>query len=1047
MAQTESGTISGLITDNSGAVVTNAELQLKSVERGVTTTVKTNKAGIYVFAGAHPGQYQLTVRTPGFKQVDLPTLIVNVQDHIEQNFRLQVGSASESVTVTAEAQLVNTTDGSVSTVIDRNFAENLPINGRSFQTLVTLSPGVVLTPANEADPGQFSVNGQRTGSNYFMVDGVGANIGILPFGMLSQSAGGATPGFSVTGGTNNLVSEDALQEFRIETSTYAPEFGRTPGAQVSIVTRSGTNDFHGALFEFLRNDVLDANDWFTNLFQQPKPAERINDFGGVIGGPIVKDRTFFFLSYEGQRLRLPRTSITSVPSVSDRQAAAPDVQPFLNAYPIPNISPTQFAASFSNHAALDAISLRVDHKVSDRFNVFGRYNYAPSDSSTRGAPPNTTARASVDTRTLTLGANWNVSAISNNDFRFNYSRVAARSSQDLDGFGGAIVPSDSILFPSPITRAQGNFAFDIFGVSTWAVGKAGDNRQRQFNVVDNVAIQKGKHSLKFGVDYRRLSPDFNPFTYSLVPVFLDVPSAVAGNPFFVVLESNKRASVLFRNLGLFAQDTWRTTPRLTLTFGVRWDIDFTPTSLSGSPLAAVTNFNPNDLSTLTLAPAGTPIFKTQYRNFGPRFGMAYLLRQIPQWETVVRGGAGIYYDLATTHVGDALQFGDYPFGVNVNLCSFCPAGPAPSFPFNPAAVQPPQVSLATLPFSSFVGFDPDLKAPRIYQWNLAIQQSLGSKQAVTASYIGSVGRRLLQDEDSFLGLNPNIGFPQLVLNGATSDYHGLQIQFERRMSKGLQALASYTYSHSIDTASSGSIGQFGRSSNIFIAGESANLNRGSSDFDIRHTFSGALAYAIPGPGDSRSLAHHIFGDWSVDNVLQARGATPVSVFDTSILPANGSLAGVRPDLVPGQPIYINQCANPVGGTPAQIPCSGGRGLNPNAFVHPPVDPVTGLALRQGNLGRNSVRGLGAWQWDFAVRREFQLHDTWRLQFRTEFFNILNHPNFANPIGDLSGPSGLFGQSTSMLAGGLSPQAGGGGFAQIFQLGGPRSIQFALKLTF
>src|SRR5437763_8469478 len=503
-AQSPNATIAGRVLDPSSAVLSDAKVEAINLYTNIHYAGQTNREGAFVIPSLPPGPYRIEVSKSGFKTAVREDVVLRVQDIVALNFTLPVGSITESVTVTGGAPLVNTESAEVSTVIDRNFAENLPLNGRSFQTMLALSPGVVLTPANEADPGQFSVNGQRTGSNYFMVDGVSANIGILPFVTLSQSAGGATPGFSVTGGTNNLVSEDALQEFRIQTSTYAPEFGRTPGAQVSIVTRSGTNAFHGALFEFLRNDKLDASDWFANLSQQPKPEERINDFGGVFGGPVIKDRTFFFFSYEGQRLRLPKTSITNVPSLADRQAPTPtNIQPFLNAYPLPNVSPTQFAASFSNQASLDAVSLRLDHKVNDQLNVFGRYDYAPSDSLTRGpTPPNVTNRAFVDTQTLTLGTNWNVTQVANNDFRFNYSRVAASSSQALDGFGGAIVPPDASLFPAPITRAQGNFAFVIFGLSSWSVGKNGDNLQRQFNIVDNFSLQKGQHSLKFGMDYK-----------------------------------------------------------------------------------------------------------------------------------------------------------------------------------------------------------------------------------------------------------------------------------------------------------------------------------------------------------------------------------------------------------------------------------------------------------------------------------------------------------------------------------------------------------------
>src|SRR6266436_450232 len=272
VGQTETATVSGLVTDRTGAAVSGAEVRLQSVERGTVTTTTTNDPGIYVFPSVHPGQYQISIQKQGFKQVDLLGLIVNVQDHIEQNFRLEVGSVAESITVNANDLKINTTDAAVGTVVDRQFAENLPMNGRSFQTLIQLTPGVVLTPANGSDNGQFSVNGQRAASNYWMVDGVSANFGsgagFLPGG---EGVGGGLPGFSVQGGTNSLVSVDALQEFRIQTSTYAPEFGRTPGGQISIVTRSGTNQFHGAAFDYLRNDVFDANNWFANSTKQRKP--------------------------------------------------------------------------------------------------------------------------------------------------------------------------------------------------------------------------------------------------------------------------------------------------------------------------------------------------------------------------------------------------------------------------------------------------------------------------------------------------------------------------------------------------------------------------------------------------------------------------------------------------------------------------------------------------------------------------------------------------------------------------------------------------------
>src|SRR5246127_3550983 len=320
-AQAESASIRGSVIDPSGAVVPGAMIRLIDVDRGTLTALATGNGGLYTFASVRPGNYRMEVEKSGFKLVRLTGITVNVQDNLDENFRLDVGPVSESVTVETNAVNVNTTDGTVSTVVDRTFADNLPLNGRSFQTLIMLTPGVVVTQTAYDDQGQFSVNGQRADANYFTVDGVSANFGVTGYPVLVQSAGGALPALSVSGGTSSLVSVDAVQEFRIQTSSFAPEFGRTPGGQISIVTRSGTNSLHGSLFEYFRNNVLDADDWFVNFNQLPKPEERQNDFGGVLGGPLVRDRTFFFFSYEGLRLRLPSTQETVVPNAASRGRA------------------------------------------------------------------------------------------------------------------------------------------------------------------------------------------------------------------------------------------------------------------------------------------------------------------------------------------------------------------------------------------------------------------------------------------------------------------------------------------------------------------------------------------------------------------------------------------------------------------------------------------------------------------------------------------------------------------------------------------------------
>src|ERR1700756_1551771 len=443
--QTETGTIYGSVTDPTDAVVSRATVRLIDIDRGLRTEVATGSTGFYSFASVRPGHYRMEVEKNGFKLVRVTEIIVNVQGNLEQNFKLEVGSASETITVEANAANVNTNNGTVSTLVDHTFAENLPLNGRTFQTLIMLTPGVVVSETAYDDQGQFSINGQRADANYFTVDGVSANFGVTGYFPLLQAAGGALPALSASGGTNSLVSVDAMQEFRVQTSSFAPEFGRTPGGQISILTRSGTNVFHGTLFEYFRNDVLDANDWFSNFNHLPKPEERQNDFGGVFGGPVVKDKTFFFFSYEGLRLRQPSTQETIVPDAASRNvqtAAGMAIRPYLNAYPLPNGAElgnglAQFSASYSDPSSLNAYSIRVDHAVTSNLSLFGRYNYSPSNSNVRNpyGALSTTELLSTAIHTFTVGLTGSITPRISNELRANYSNDRVGSRFTLDSFG------------------------------------------------------------------------------------------------------------------------------------------------------------------------------------------------------------------------------------------------------------------------------------------------------------------------------------------------------------------------------------------------------------------------------------------------------------------------------------------------------------------------------------------------------------------------------------------------------------------------------------
>jgi hypothetical protein len=1049
-AQSETATVSGQVSDPSGLSVSGAQVNLVDIDRDTAITTTTSSSGLYMFASVHPGRYRMEVQAAGFRVINFTGLTVNVQDHLEQNFRLQVGSVAESVTVTAGSAPVNTTDAAVSTVVDRQFAENLPMNGRSFQTLIQLTPGVVLTANNGEDTGQFSVNGQRAASNYWMVDGVSANIGISAGDTPGNGMGGALGSTSVLGGTNSLVSVDAMQEFRIQTSTFAPEFGRTPGGQISIVTRSGTNQFHGTAFDYVRNDVFDANNWFngyTNNPPLPKAKERQNDFGGTLGGPILKDKTFFFFSYEGLRLRLPQTALTLVPDTNlqdpfSRQFSQPALLPYLNAFPLPNGPEVlddgshqgiaQLNASFSVPASLNAYSLRIDHKLSDKINAFGRYDFSPSELSQRGSytPLSEVTPIRVNTQTATLGVTWMISNIVANDFRFNYSSTDTLDSSYLNNFQGA-VPLSTLPLLSPFTSENGAFTFSIMSLTPYpgfSVGRVSHNRQRQLNFVDSLSLQRGSHSIKVGADFRRLSPQFLPAAYSQTVFFSDVGSAETGSLEYGGIFSSVPVTLLFRNLSVFAQDTWRANSRLTLTYGLRWDTDFAPASLSGPSFPVVVGFNLNNLANLALAPSGTPPYKTTWGNVAPRIGLAYQVLQNQRWQTVVRGGFGVFYDLSSSEAGNLLSPTAYPFG-SVGALSggnFPLTGDAP----DPAAISAPTASNG----GTLYAFNPGLSLPYTLQWNVALEQSFGAQQTLTASYIGSAGQRLLQTADVSQP-NPNVDAAILVTNAATSDYDALQLQFQRQMSHGLQMMASYTWAHSLDTASAGSIGNGSND----LSALNSNINRGPSDFDIRNAFSMGLTYEVP--FGKKPLANAFLHGWSVDNVVQARSAPPVDVnYQYLGQLSSGFATNPRPNVVAGQPFYLYGSSYP-----------GGKAFNAAVFTPPPIDPATGYPLTQGDLPRNALRGFAAAQWDFAVHREFLIHESLKLQFRAEMFNFLNHPNFGQPSGNLGYPGTLnpqFGISTAMLGqslgGGL---IGAGAFNPLYQIGGPRSVQLALKLFF
>jgi hypothetical protein len=668
-------------------------------------------------------------------------------------------------------------------------------------------------------------------------------------------------------------------------------------------------------------------------------------------------------------------------------------------------------------SSIDSISVRVDHNFSDRFKVFGRYANTPSVSSSYYEAQET--NTIINNRLVTLGATNLITSTQANELRFNITQVNAISSVVSTDLGGA-VPFDLATLPGPNSTNPSALSFLLeFGGTTELNINHQENKQRQYNVVDIYSWTVGRHSLKFGIDWRRLTTYALPF---VLYEFADFPSEAAvlmnnvgsEGQISANSQSPSAAEPLYKNFSAFAQDEWRVTSRLSLSFGLRWDVNPAPTNLIGTSPHTLNQII--DLNTAQLAPVGTALWKTDWLGFAPRLGGAYQLRQTRGLETVLRMGLGVFYDMGTATGSNGFEgIGFENFAVFSNA----------SFPLSTVQMTLPPISLAPPYNSPVYAFDPNLKLPYTVQWNLALEQALGREQTLTLTYVGSAGRRLLETYSVYPASNPNFepgggSGVNVTKNGPTSDYNALQVQFQRRLSNGLQALASYTYSHSIDNASS----------NFAL---SDLLERASSDFDIRHNFQAAMTYDVPGKYANPVLSA-VLSRWAFDTRITARTALPVDVFGTYGVDP-GTEAGVlfHPNLVPGQPLYLYGPEYP-----------GGKIINYDAFTVPSSGPGYDS---EGDTPRNYARAYGAWQVNFAIRREFPIHENLRLQFRAEAFNLLNHPTFGAINSNWSAgpytPQNIygFGGPYTTLNFGL------GTLNPLYQTGGPRSLQIALKLLF
>ncbi|HLK18799.1 MAG TPA: TonB-dependent receptor [Bryobacteraceae bacterium] len=992
------GRLSGVILDASLASVPDALVTVVNEDSGLRRITTTQPDGTYVVSSLQPGSYKVTIRKPGFRTMIRFGVKLTESQPARADFKLIIGSVQETITVEGSAPLFNTEEASVSTVMGRDEVEHLPIDGSGLLGLIGLVPGAVITPATRGEAGQFTVDGQRPNTHYFTVDGASANTGVSGGGSPAQANGGALPGMTAFGSLDSMLTPDAMQEMRVQTSTSTPQFGRMPGAQVSLTSRAGSNQFHGSLLYGFRNEALDANDWFANRDGDPRAPLRLQDYSAGLGGPLWRNHTFFFISYEGMRLQQPFIWVQPVPDLAVRKDSFPWANPLLNLFPVPNGPElggglALWTGRTSRPARLDAGAIRLDHAFTSWLTAFVRYNEAPSSTQFGTSPVNT---LDLTSRAITVGFDVRVKPNLFVDLRLNYADASSTSVWNQPGVapGSCDLEPTTFQFLHVVGVCDYLVRFSVAGVGQVVSGSEGVRAQTQFQATPAANWNIGTHAIRFGADYRRLAPARTDATGNIYAFVNSVQDLTNNGHFFQSCGTQQLpcatfpqfASAILREASLFAQDTWRLSRRLTLTYGLRWEIS--PPPLPGH--GATANFF--QTAPGASAAAKQPIWKTTNANFAPRVGFA--LQPVEGGRTVIRAGLGVYYDSSLSLAGDLVSGG--PLTVSTFSSSVGLANTLLQF-----------------------GFTPQLRLPAVKQWNISVERAFSAHDVVTFGYVGSSGSDLIRRELSGSFFKGN--FLALATNDGASIYHALQAQYQRRLSHGLQGLISYAWSHSIDNSSTDS-GLYAFNSEAFIS-----QDRASSDYDVRHSLSAGITYELP-----HSIHNAFIRDWELDGTFRARTGFPINVLDSDEFNGITLLNAYRPNFIGGVPVWITDPSAP-----------GGRRINPAAFQVLPPDPLGNGT--QGNLGRNALTGFGMTQFDLAVQRDFLVKEQRSLQIRMEAYNALNHSNFANPIPFLSSP--LFGQSNSMLNLMLGTGSPGSGLAPIFQSGGARSVRFVVRFRF
>ncbi len=1045
-AQTSSS-ITGAVSDPAGAPIVSATVSAKNLETGAVRGVSTNEAGRYEILSLPVGRYEIKAAKPGFEDSLRGGLELSLGQEARIDFRLQIGTVSSEVTVTGDAPIVSATTKDISGLVGEQQVKDLPLNGRSYDLLLPLNPGIVNFTSqktggtgisNSSTGNNFAVSGNRPQQNLFLLNGV-------------EFTGAAENNMQPGGPSGMLLGVDAVREFNVQRDSYSAEFGKHPGAQVLIATRSGTNQWHGTAFEFLRNNALDAPNFFD---QGSAPPFQRNQFGASLGGPLRLDKTFLFSNYEGFRQNLHQTSVAFVPSAASRAAAAGSVQPLLNLWPTPAAGAPDFngiSEVFSSPLQTvreDFGTSRLDQLFSPKDSLAAISTADDGDDFTATPlDPFSSGVLTLREQVLSLEETHLFSSTFLNTARVGFSRAGYFfTGEPTPGTPAASVPGFLLGKPVGAVVVGGSAASNPQA----SIGLAGSNNGSNLGIHRNlytfenrVMLTRGRHQCSFGVWLQRFQSNemialsqFGQATFSSLQNFLQGNiSSFLFDP--APTEMNWRS--LFG--AWYAEDDLRVNPQLTISLGLRDEFSTGWNEAHGRAANyaftnGVINSTPN---------VGSSLFAVNNAKFlpQPRVGLAWT----PVGpETVIRTGFGVYNDLQ-----DALGYRadqDAPFNPTYSLASLAIS----QLPIDPAAPIPSGAKLVP------GGVQPDLQTPTVISWSLRIERELSPNTALTIGYVGSHGYHELISVDANEPVptvcpaspcpavfpanfpaplagqpvpagtyyipagtpraNPALANTWTWFSRGDSSYHALQTELRKRLSHGLTFRGVYTFSKTLDDGDSLNQTTAGNAPGLVSNPFNLAADRGLATFHVKHAAVFDALYALPF-GRGTRFANHLAGwsndivsGWSVAGIFTAQSGFPF----TPQLSYNPSNNGDTRN--PVRPFRNPDFAGPVIlGTPSQW-------FNPNAFLAPP--PNSGF---YGDLGRDTLTGPGIATWDFSVLKDIAFRESFGLQFRAEIFNLLNRVNFNTPNLIVFTPSGISGTAGAVTSTSTTS----------------RQVQFGLKL--